>query len=99
MSAAARQAVNRRGFIATMAATSAAAGAFGLFAQSASAAPSSRSPEQEPRTAGSLPSGLGAVGVRQGVRGPGATAFSALKQVDAGLLNVGYAEAGPADGP
>src|SRR6478735_437935 len=31
---------------------------------------------------------------------PGAnTAFASLKQVDAGLLNVGYAEAGPADGP
>jgi pimeloyl-ACP methyl ester carboxylesterase len=27
------------------------------------------------------------------------TSFSALKQIDAGLLNVGYAEAGPADGP
>ncbi|HTC09537.1 MAG TPA: alpha/beta hydrolase [Acetobacteraceae bacterium] len=27
------------------------------------------------------------------------TSFSALKQVDAGVLNVGYAEAGPADGP
>ena len=27
------------------------------------------------------------------------TPFGALKQVDAGLLNVGYAEAGPADGP
>jgi dienelactone hydrolase len=25
--------------------------------------------------------------------------FGALKQIDAGLLNVGYAEAGPADGP
>src|ERR1700745_3722342 len=25
--------------------------------------------------------------------------FGALKQVDTGLLNVGYAEAGPADGP
>src|SRR5690348_18466677 len=25
--------------------------------------------------------------------------FGALKQVDAGLLSVGYAEAGPADGP
>lgn len=25
--------------------------------------------------------------------------FAALKQVDAGLLNIGYAEAGPADGP
>ena len=29
----------------------------------------------------------------------GRTSFSALKQVDAGLLNVGYAEDGPADGP
>ncbi|HEY4370647.1 MAG TPA: alpha/beta hydrolase [Burkholderiales bacterium] len=26
-------------------------------------------------------------------------AFAAIKQIDAGLLNVGYAEAGPADGP
>jgi hypothetical protein len=31
---------------------------------------------------------------------PGAhTSLGALKQVDAGVLNVGYAEAGPADGP
>ncbi|MDT5345049.1 MAG: hypothetical protein QOE52_4233, partial [Mycobacterium sp.] len=29
----------------------------------------------------------------------GRTSFPALKQVDAGLLNVGYAEDGPADGP
>ena len=27
------------------------------------------------------------------------TSFDALKQVDAGRLNVGYAEAGPAGGP
>jgi pimeloyl-ACP methyl ester carboxylesterase len=27
------------------------------------------------------------------------TAFPALKQIDAGVLNIGYAEAGPADGP
>src|SRR3954451_22250856 len=27
------------------------------------------------------------------------TSFGQLKQVDAGVLNVGYAEAGPADGP
>ena len=27
------------------------------------------------------------------------TSFSSLKQIDAGLLNVGYAEAGPANGP
>lgn len=29
----------------------------------------------------------------------GATGFASLKQIDAGLLNVGYAEAGPANGP
>src|SRR6266850_8052012 len=27
------------------------------------------------------------------------TSFGALKQIDAGVLNVGYAEAGPSDGP
>jgi pimeloyl-ACP methyl ester carboxylesterase len=27
------------------------------------------------------------------------TSFASMKQIDAGLLNVGYAEAGPADGP
>ena len=27
------------------------------------------------------------------------TSFARLKQIDAGLLNVGYAEEGPADGP
>jgi pimeloyl-ACP methyl ester carboxylesterase len=31
---------------------------------------------------------------------PGSTtSFDSLKQIDAGLLNIGYAEAGPADGP
>ena len=30
---------------------------------------------------------------------PGDASFAPLKQVNAGLLNVGYAEAGPADGP
>jgi pimeloyl-ACP methyl ester carboxylesterase len=34
-----------------------------------------------------------------GIR-PGAnTSFAALRQIDAGALNIGYAEAGPADGP
>jgi pimeloyl-ACP methyl ester carboxylesterase len=33
--------------------------------------------------------------VKSGLR----ASFSPLKQIDAGLLNVGYAEAGPADGP
>ncbi len=27
------------------------------------------------------------------------TSFGSLKQIDAGVLNVGYAEGGPADGP
>jgi hypothetical protein len=27
------------------------------------------------------------------------TSFASLKQIDAGALNVGYAEAGPAEGP
>ena len=32
--------------------------------------------------------------------GPGThTSFGALQQIDAGVLHVGYAEAGPADGP
>ncbi|MDA9424580.1 MULTISPECIES: alpha/beta fold hydrolase [Bradyrhizobium] len=33
------------------------------------------------------------------VKAGGNTSFPSLKQVDAGLLNVGYAEAGPVDGP
>jgi pimeloyl-ACP methyl ester carboxylesterase len=37
----------------------------------------------------------GLPGIKPGVN----TSFGALKQVDAGVLNVGYAEAGPADGP
>ena len=35
------------------------------------------------------------VGIRPGTH----TSFSSIKQIDAGLLNVGYAEAGPAGGP
>src|SRR5271168_1300893 len=34
-----------------------------------------------------------------GTNGSSGTTFGPLKQVDAGLLNVGYAEAGPANGP
>jgi pimeloyl-ACP methyl ester carboxylesterase len=37
--------------------------------------------------------------VPQAVRPGTHTAFASLKQIDAGPLNVGYAEAGPADGP
>jgi pimeloyl-ACP methyl ester carboxylesterase len=36
-------------------------------------------------------------GVDRG-QAPGATPFASLRQVEAGVLNVGYAEAGPADG-
>jgi pimeloyl-ACP methyl ester carboxylesterase len=37
---------------------------------------------------------------RAGGNAPGTnTSFGPLKQIDAGLLNVGYAEAGPSDGP
>lgn len=48
---------------------------------------------------------LGAIGaaraqsMRQPTGGKGATSFGPMKQVDAGVLNVGYAEAGPANGP
>jgi len=42
----------------------------------------------------------GALFAQSGDARPGAhTSFAALKQVEAGVLNVGYAEAGPADGP
>ncbi len=43
----------------------------------------------QPSTAKTLPS------VKPGTN----TSFSSIKQIDAGLLNVGYAEAGPASGP
>jgi hypothetical protein len=34
-----------------------------------------------------------------GAANPRNTSFASLKQIDAGLLNVGYSEAGPANGP
>ena len=37
--------------------------------------------------------------VAAGSKSGGNTSFASLKQIDAGLLNVGYAEAGPASGP
>jgi len=43
------------------------------------------------KSAAPLPGNTGRTG--------GNTTFAALKQVDAGLLNIGYAEAGPANGP
>jgi pimeloyl-ACP methyl ester carboxylesterase len=43
---------------------------------------------------------LGAAPARAAAIAPGAhTSLGPIKQIDAGLLNVGYAEAGPADGP
>jgi pimeloyl-ACP methyl ester carboxylesterase len=45
------------------------------------------------QTAGAIPEG--GTGIKRGTH----TSFDSLKQIDAGLLNVGYAEAGPANGP
>jgi pimeloyl-ACP methyl ester carboxylesterase len=46
------------------------------------------------------PFASGAVLAQSGSARSGAhTSFAALKQIEAGVLNIGYAEAGPADGP
>jgi predicted alpha/beta-fold hydrolase len=37
--------------------------------------------------------------IKPGIKPATNTSFGSLKQTDAGVLNVGYAEAGPADGP
>src|SRR5690242_10765536 len=44
---------------------------------------------------------IGSAAAQQGMPAakPANTSFGPLKQVDAGVLNIGYAEAGPADGP
>jgi len=43
---------------------------------------------------------LGTIGIAAAAERPGANgSFAPLKQIEAGLLNVGYAEAGPANGP
>jgi pimeloyl-ACP methyl ester carboxylesterase len=44
------------------------------------------------------PTGKISTGKRENVQTTN-TSFASLKQIDAGVLNVGYAEAGPADGP
>jgi pimeloyl-ACP methyl ester carboxylesterase len=41
------------------------------------------------------PQSAGALAIQPGMH----TSFASMKQIDAGLLNVGYAEDGPADGP
>ena len=46
------------------------------------------------------PAAAQAVGAKIPAIKPGTnTSFGPLKQIDAGVLNVGYAEAGPANGP
>jgi pimeloyl-ACP methyl ester carboxylesterase len=42
---------------------------------------------------------IGSAHAQSSAAKPFNTSFGPLKQIDAGLLNVGYAEAGPADGP
>jgi pimeloyl-ACP methyl ester carboxylesterase len=42
---------------------------------------------------------IGTAAAQANLPAPGHTSFAALRQVDAGLLSVGYAEAGPAGGP
>jgi pimeloyl-ACP methyl ester carboxylesterase len=66
------QSVNRRGFLATVAATGVAAGAFALFARGASAAPSSVAVGVEPLGSGALAASQGADAAAQPVRSIGA---------------------------
>ncbi|MFE2546744.1 alpha/beta fold hydrolase [Actinacidiphila glaucinigra] len=80
--------IDRRSFGKVFGAGAAAAslaGLSGLASPPASAA--AHGPGPGPGTGGTAP-----------VRGP-YTSLGALKQVDAGVLNIGYAESGPADGP
>lgn len=42
---------------------------------------------------------IGPAGARSAIKPGTNTSFGPLKQIDAGVLNIGYAEAGPADGP
>jgi dienelactone hydrolase len=83
MSSSKSQSVHRRNFISAAAAT----GAFALFAPGASAAPRLAAPTTRPRISGTSPT-----------LGTSAATFDVLRQVDAGELSVGYAEAGPTDG-
>src|SRR5258705_4355063 len=48
-------------------------------------------------SANAQPAGRKSLDTRNFKRGTN-TSFASLKQIDAGLLNIGYAEAGPADG-
>ena len=65
----------------------------GTLAMTLAAAPFAVSGGAFAQSGSAKPAGAGAIK-------PGAnTSFAALKQIDAGVLNVGYAEAGPAGGP
>src|SRR5947207_2068165 len=93
---------SRRGFLSAAAATSVAASSFALFGREASAAPVAPSTAEQPHQTSASPSTSPAmreaIQVSQSTRSTAAS-FGELKQIDAGVLNVGYAEAGPADGP
>jgi pimeloyl-ACP methyl ester carboxylesterase len=65
----------------------------GTLALTLAAAPFAVSGSAFAQSGGAKPAGAGAI------KAGGSTSFAALKQVDAGVLNIGYAEAGPADGP
>ena len=93
------QSLNRRGFLSAVASTGAAAGAFALFAPAANAAQAPSSPNAQPGLSSALAAEKGSIHVSQTARSTAAATFGALKQIDAGELNIGYAEAGPADGP
>ena len=93
------QPVNRRAFIAAAAATGAAAGAFALIAPAASAATAPVSPTVQSGFSSALAAEKGSIHVSQTARSTAAASFGPLKQIDAGELSIGYAEAGPADGP
>jgi pimeloyl-ACP methyl ester carboxylesterase len=60
-----------------------------------SASTASAQSGQFPATQPGLPSGLESTTSKQGTQ----TALPLIKQIDAGELNIGYAEAGPANGP
>jgi pimeloyl-ACP methyl ester carboxylesterase len=71
--------------------------AFAAVAATASVAGCASAPEAAP----AAPSASGAAGAGATLvpAGPSKNAFGPLKQVNAGVLNIGYAESGPADGP
>src|SRR5438874_6275727 len=92
------QTVNRRAFI-SAAAAGATAGAPALLTREASALSASTPLRTQSGPPNSSPVGQDARQLSRPVRSTVAATFDAIKQIVAGELNVGYAEAGPADGP